>query len=48
MGLLRANYRVDAMIEPEPLPGGPRSQHWRDTYRYVPRTLIMRARKEGI
>ena len=47
MGLLRANYKVDMMIEPEPM-GGPRSQHWRETYKYVPRTLIIRARKEGI
>lgn len=48
MGLLRSNYRVDAIIEPEPSPGGPKSQHWRETYKYVPRTLIIRARKEGM
>jgi SAM-dependent methyltransferase len=48
MGLLRANYRVDAIIEPEPQTTGPRSQHWRETYKYVPRTLIIRARKEGL
>ena len=46
-GLVRASYRVDVMLEPEPLPGGPRSQHWRDAFRFVPRTLIVRARKEG-
>jgi SAM-dependent methyltransferase len=45
--LHRASYRVDTMLEPEPAPGGPRSQHWRDAFRYVPRTLIIRARKEG-
>ncbi|HUF33642.1 MAG TPA: class I SAM-dependent methyltransferase [Acidimicrobiales bacterium] len=44
----RANFRVDTILEPEPLPGGPRSQHWHDAFRYVPRTLIMRARKQGI
>ena len=48
MGLLRANYRIDSIVEPEPLGGGHRSQHWRDTYKYVPRTLIIRARKEGL
>jgi len=47
MGLFRAGYRVDAVLEPEPSPTGPRSQHWRETFRYVPRTLIVRARKEG-
>jgi SAM-dependent methyltransferase len=46
-GLTRANFRVDTLLEPEPLPGGPRSQHWRETFRSVPRTLIVRARKEG-
>jgi SAM-dependent methyltransferase len=45
--LTRANFRVDTLLEPEPLATGPRSMHWRDTFRTVPRTLIMRARKEG-
>ena len=45
--LSRASYRVDTVLEPEPVHGGPRSQFWRDTFRYVPRTLIIRARKEG-
>lgn len=44
--LTRASYRVDTILEPEPV-AGPRSQFWRDTFRYVPRTLIIRARKEG-
>lgn len=48
MGLLRSGYRVDVMVEPEPTPSGPRSSFWRETFRYVPRTLIIRARKEGI
>ena len=47
MGLARASYRVDLVVEPEPLPSGPRSQWWRDTFTMVPRTLIIRARKEG-
>ena len=46
-GLARASYRVDTVLEPEPLPGGPRSNDWRETFHYVPRTLIIRARKEG-
>jgi hypothetical protein len=46
-GLGRANFRVDVILEPEPHRdvGSPT---WRETFRYVPRTLIMRARKEGI
>ena len=48
MGLARCGYRVDTLLEPEPTPSGPRSMFWRETFRYVPRTLIVRARKEGI
>ena len=47
-GLTRANFRVDMILEPSPAQGGPRSSEWRDTFKYVPRTLIVRARKEGI
>jgi SAM-dependent methyltransferase len=47
MGLARSSYRVDLMVEPEPFPSGHRSYAWRDTFAYVPRTLIIRARKEG-
>jgi SAM-dependent methyltransferase len=47
MGLVRASYRVDLVLEPEPTAGGPRSHAWRDTFNFVPRTLIVRARKEG-
>ena len=47
-GLTRANFRVDTILEPEPASGGPRSAEWRDTFKYVPRTLIIRARKEGL
>jgi SAM-dependent methyltransferase len=46
-GLSRANFRVDTVLEPEPLPDGHRTPHWRDVYRWVPRTLVLRARKEG-
>jgi SAM-dependent methyltransferase len=47
MGLARSSYRVDLLLEPEPVAGGRRSEAWRDAYLYVPRTLIVRARKEG-
>jgi ubiquinone/menaquinone biosynthesis C-methylase UbiE len=47
MGLMRASYRVDVILEPEPSPGVPRGYAWRETYNFVPRTLIVRARKEG-
>jgi SAM-dependent methyltransferase len=47
MGLARSSYRVDLMLEPEPVPSGRRTQEWQDAYLYVPRTLIVRARKEG-
>ncbi|MGH9064917.1 MAG: class I SAM-dependent methyltransferase [Acidimicrobiales bacterium] len=46
--LVRSGYRVDTIQEPEPPPSGPRSQHWREAFRLVPRTLIVRARKEGL
>ena len=46
--LSRANFRIDTLLEPEPLPGIPRSQHWRPTYDSVPRTIVIRARKQGI
>jgi SAM-dependent methyltransferase len=46
-GLTRANFRVDTVLEPEPLPSGPRSPLWNDAFTLVPRTLVVRARKEG-
>src|SRR5205807_668237 len=42
-GLIRANFRVDTILEPAPLHAGPRSPQWRDAFRWVPRTLIIRA-----
>jgi ubiquinone/menaquinone biosynthesis C-methylase UbiE len=47
-GLTRSNFRVDIILEPSPAPSGPRSSEWHETFKYVPRTLIIRARKEGI
>lgn len=46
--LIRANFRVDTLVEPEPAKGVPRSSHWTDAMRWVPSTLIIRARKQGI
>ena len=46
-GMSRAKFRVDTILEPEPRADGPRSRHWRETFRMVPRTLIIRGRKEG-
>lgn len=45
--LSRTSFRIDTLLEPEPLPAGPRSQAWRTPFTMVPRTLIIRARKEG-
>jgi len=45
--LMRANFRVDTIIEPEPVASGPRSMFWDETQTLVPRYLIIRARKEG-
>lgn len=46
--LARANFRVDALLEPEPRRDGRRSAHWTDALELVPATLIVRARKQGI
>ena len=47
-GLARTNFRVDTILEPEPGSPGPRSWFWREPFKYVPRTLIIGARKEGL
>jgi SAM-dependent methyltransferase len=46
--LHRANFRVDALLEPEPGGGLPRSRHWTPAMAWVPSTIILRARKQGI
>jgi SAM-dependent methyltransferase len=45
-GLTRTGFRVDTVLEPEPLARGERSMFWRETFRAVPRTLVIRARKQ--
>jgi len=47
-GLVRSGFRVDTILEPAPRTGAPRSMFWRPAFEKVPRTLVMRARKEGI
>ena len=47
-GLTRNNFRVDTILEPEPGSGDFQSVGWGADARSVPRTLIVRARKEGI
>lgn len=46
--LTRANFRVDALLEPPPTDSGPRSRYWTDAMAWVPSTLVVRARKQGI
>lgn len=45
--LMRANFRVDILIEPEPIADGERSRFWNDLSDWVPSTLLVRARKQG-
>jgi SAM-dependent methyltransferase len=45
--LTRSGYRVDTLLEPAPASSGPRSAHWHEAARLVPRTLLVRGRKEG-
>lgn len=47
-GLLRANFRVDTILEPEPAADTVHSPYWSTTMAWVPATLVVRARKEGI
>lgn len=47
-GLTRSNFRVDTLHEPEPPSQGARSPLWSDAMRWVPSTLVVRARKQGL
>jgi len=44
----RTNFRVDTLLEPEPSPTAARSALWHEAMRWVPSTLIVRAKKQGI
>lgn len=46
-GLVRANFRVETLLEPQP-PAAPRSPFWVDAMARAPATLIVRARKLGL
>jgi 2-polyprenyl-3-methyl-5-hydroxy-6-metoxy-1,4-benzoquinol methylase len=46
--LMRANFRVDAVLEPEVADEALRGHQWSDLMRVVPATIIFRARKLGI
>lgn len=48
MGLTRNNFRVDVLLEPESTGEATPSAHWREAFLWLPRTLIVRGRKEGI
>jgi SAM-dependent methyltransferase len=48
MGLVRCNFRVDVLMEPETSAEGPLSPFWREAALWLPRTLVVRARKVGI
>lgn len=45
--LLRANFRIDTLLEPQPPTDAVRSAYWTPAMATVPSTLIVRARKEG-
>jgi len=45
--LHRANFAVDVLLEPEPEPGDHPSPLWREAFRHVPSTVIVRGRKLG-
>jgi len=49
--LIRANFRVDTIVEPEAVTGPdatrPSSVHFSELANWVPSSLVIRARKEG-
>jgi SAM-dependent methyltransferase len=46
-GLIRANFRIDTLLEPAPRSGGAASRDWAPAMAWMPSTLVVRARKEG-
>lgn len=44
----RANFRVDAVLEPQPAGNGPHGAGWTAAMALLPSTVIIRARKQGI
>jgi SAM-dependent methyltransferase len=47
-GLGRANFRVDTLLEPGPATDAKRSPYWSEVAQWIPTTLVVRGRKEGI
>jgi hypothetical protein len=39
---------VDTILEPEPARASSRGRHWTPAMRWIPSTLVVRARKLGI
>ncbi len=46
-GLTRNNFKIDTMLEPTAPAAGHRSPWFADVMRYVPATILIRARKQG-
>jgi SAM-dependent methyltransferase len=46
--LLRANFRIDTVLEPAPVADAVRSRYWTPAMDVIPSTLIIRARKQGL
>jgi SAM-dependent methyltransferase len=46
--LLRANFRIDTVLEPEPVADAVHSSFWTPAMELTPSTLLIRARKEGL
>jgi SAM-dependent methyltransferase len=46
-GLIRANFRIDTLLEPPPTPTATQHAFWAPAMAWMPSTLIIRARKEG-
>ncbi|MHB8293670.1 MAG: class I SAM-dependent methyltransferase [Acidimicrobiales bacterium] len=45
--LVRVGYSIDTLLEPPPSAGATRSPDWRPAFELLPRTLIVRAKKEA-
>ena len=46
-GLIRANFRIDTLLEPAPATGAAGGRGWAPAMAWMPSTLVIRARKEG-
>ncbi len=46
--LYRAGFRMEVVLEPEPVTSGARSPWWNEAMRVLPATMVVRARKLGL